>query len=188
MRSWRSWATLRGTLRSMTRQLDTTRMHCHLTRPISMIFSLSAATRYGSYFTSHRTVSMVHTVQVIEVDPLSHSGYEGKHAALHGVGHHSEAFEAFRMMLSKLEQSPDPKIRGELFCEYYRQQRVLISFGQHFVLSMSTQLPRFKMWSSRLSATCHVCSSTLLPDASMTEHNKQQLPRSSRSTMSCGLQ
>ena len=61
-------------------------------------------------------VSMVYAVQVIELDPLSHSGYEGKHAALHGVGHHSEAFEAFRMMLSKLEQSSDPQIRSKLFC------------------------------------------------------------------------
>ena len=63
---------------------------------------------------------MTHAIQVIELDPLSHTGYEGKHAALHGMGRHSEAFETFGVMLSKLEQSPDPQIRGKLFCQYCR--------------------------------------------------------------------
>ena len=54
--------------------------------------------------------------QVIELDPSSHRGYEGKLAALHGMGRYGEAFEAFSMMLSRLEQSPDPHIRGKPFC------------------------------------------------------------------------
>ena len=132
--------------------------------------------------------SVIHAIQVIERDPSFHRGYEGRHAALHGMGRYSEAFEAFRMMLSKLEQSSDPQIRGKLFCQYCRQQRILIDFEQSFVISMSTQLSPFKMWSSRLSATCHVCSSTPLRDVSMTKHNKQRLSRSSRSTTSCDLQ
>ena len=141
------------------------------------------------YFISHhiRRSSVIHTIQAIKLDPSSHSGYEGKHAALHGMGRHSEALEAFRTMLSKLEQSPDPQIRGKLCCQY-RQQKVLIGFGQSFVMSMSTQLPRFEMWSSRLSATCHVSSSTPSPDVSMTKYNKQQRSRGSRSTTSCDLQ
>ena len=65
---------------------------------------------------------MIHTIQVIELDPSSHGGYEGKHAALLGMGRHSESFEAFRMMLSKLDQSPDPQVRGKLFYRYCRQQ------------------------------------------------------------------
>ena len=96
---------------------------------------------------------MIHAIQVIERDPSSHGGYEGKYAALHGMGRHSEAFEAFRVMLMKLEQSPDPQIRGELFCQYCKQQIFLICFEQSFVISMSTQLSPLKMWSSRLSAT-----------------------------------
>ncbi|KAI9455056.1 hypothetical protein HD554DRAFT_2036671 [Boletus coccyginus] len=44
----------------------------------------------------------------IELDPSSYMGYERKHAALHGMGRYGEAFEAFRVMLSTLEQSPDP--------------------------------------------------------------------------------
>ena len=144
--------------------------------------------RYGLYFTSHQTgLSDPYSIQVIELNPSSHRGYEGKHAALHGMGRHSEALEAFRTMLSKLEQSPDPQIRGKLCCQY-RQQKVLIGFGQSFVMSMSTQLPRFEMWSSRLSATCHVSSSTPSPDVSMTKYNKQQRSRGSRSTTSCDLQ
>jgi hypothetical protein len=66
--------------------------------------------------------SVIHTIQVIELDPSSHRGYEGKHAALHGMGRHSEAFDAFRMMFSKLEESPDPHIRGKLFCQYCGQE------------------------------------------------------------------
>ncbi|KAI9571003.1 hypothetical protein HD554DRAFT_235697 [Boletus coccyginus] len=46
----------------------------------------------------------------IELDPSSHTGYERKHAALHDMGHHGEAFAAFKTMLSRLEQSPDPRI------------------------------------------------------------------------------
>ncbi|KAI9461360.1 hypothetical protein HD554DRAFT_1521119 [Boletus coccyginus] len=47
----------------------------------------------------------------IELGPLSHKGYGKKHAALHAMGRHGEAFEAFGMMLSRLEQSPHPHIR-----------------------------------------------------------------------------
>ncbi|KAI9571633.1 hypothetical protein HD554DRAFT_2302552 [Boletus coccyginus] len=49
--------------------------------------------------------------EVIKLDPSSHRGYEGRHAALHGMERHDEAFKAFRIMLSKLEQSPDSQIR-----------------------------------------------------------------------------
>ena len=38
-----------------------------------------------------------------------------RHAALHGIGRYAEAVEAFDLMLSKLEQSPDERIRGESF-------------------------------------------------------------------------
>ncbi|KAI9570056.1 hypothetical protein HD554DRAFT_429967 [Boletus coccyginus] len=46
----------------------------------------------------------------IWLGPLSHMGYERKHAALHAMRRHSEAFDAFRTMLSILEQSPHPHI------------------------------------------------------------------------------
>ena len=145
-------------------------------------------TRYGLYVTSHQTGSVIYAIQVIELDPSSHRGYEAKHAALHGMGHYSEAFEEFRVMLSKLDQSLDPQIRGKLFYQYWRQQKNLIGFGQSSVMTMWTQLRRFEMWSSRLSAACHVCSSTLLPAVSMTRLNRQQLSRNSQSTTSCDLQ
>ena len=75
-------------------------------------------------FISHhiKRSSVIHTIQAIELDPSSHSGYEGKHAALHGMGRHSEALEAFSMMLSKLEKCPDPRVRSKLFCQYFNQQ------------------------------------------------------------------
>ena len=71
---------------------------------------------------SHQLCSVIHTIQVIELNPSSHKGYEGRHAALHGMGRYSKAFEAFSMMLSKLEQSSDLQIRGKLLCQHRRQQ------------------------------------------------------------------
>lgn len=97
----------------MTKPSDTTRMHSRLIRPTYMTFSSSAATRYGLYFRSFRKHLTGLSDQIIESDPLSHEGYEGKHAALVGIGRHGEAFEAFKIMLSKFEQSPDPKVRGK---------------------------------------------------------------------------
>ena len=58
------------------------------------------------------------TTQAIELGPSSHNGYERKHAALHGMERHSEAFEAFKTMISKLEESPDPHIRGRSLYQY----------------------------------------------------------------------
>ena len=51
--------------------------------------------------------------QAIKYDPSSPLGYESKHAALRGAGRHSDAIEAFEMMLSKMSQSFDPVIHGE---------------------------------------------------------------------------
>ena len=77
--------------------------------------------RYGFSFTSHHISVADPYCQVIECDPSSHAGYEGKHDALHGMGRYSEAFEAFRTMLSKLDQSSDPQIHGELSYHYCRR-------------------------------------------------------------------
>ncbi|KAG2354961.1 WD40-repeat-containing domain protein [Suillus spraguei] len=49
--------------------------------------------------------------KVIELDPSYYIGYELKHAALHGAQHYDHAFEAFKIMLSKLDNAPDPEIR-----------------------------------------------------------------------------
>ncbi|KAI9567133.1 hypothetical protein HD554DRAFT_1027555 [Boletus coccyginus] len=46
-----------------------------------------------------------------ELGPLSHTGYQREHAALHAMGRYSEAFDAFRTMLSILERSPHSHIR-----------------------------------------------------------------------------
>ncbi|KAI9454841.1 hypothetical protein HD554DRAFT_2042943 [Boletus coccyginus] len=60
---------------------------------------------------TNNDILLKRSAEDIELDPSSHSGYETKHAALHGIGRHGEAFEAFRVMLSRLEQSPDPHTR-----------------------------------------------------------------------------
>ncbi|KAI9566729.1 hypothetical protein HD554DRAFT_2174161 [Boletus coccyginus] len=83
-----------GDSRGMMGLSDPTRACCPLIQRTPTIFSLSAANA------------------VIELDALSHRGYEGKHIALHGLARHGPAFEALRMMFSKPEQSPDPQIRG----------------------------------------------------------------------------
>ncbi|KAG1768783.1 hypothetical protein EDD22DRAFT_967192 [Suillus occidentalis] len=45
--------------------------------------------------------------KVIELDSSSYLGYQLKHAALHGAHRYDEAIEAFNIMLSKLENTPD---------------------------------------------------------------------------------
>jgi len=83
-----------------------------------MIFFSSGVERYGVCFKPHRTDLVDPYRQDIELDPSSHMGYERKHAALHAMGRRGEAFEAFKMMLSTLEQSSDSHIRSKLFCQY----------------------------------------------------------------------
>ena len=56
---------------------------------------------------------MTRTPQVIKLDPSCYRGYERRHAALHGSQRYPEAFEAFNVMLTTIEQSPDPHVRGE---------------------------------------------------------------------------
>ncbi|KAG9309331.1 hypothetical protein JVU11DRAFT_10823 [Chiua virens] len=56
--------------------------------------------------------------KAIELEPSFYMGYEAKHAALHGMKRYTEAFGAFRTMLSMLERSPDPRIR-ELSLRYF---------------------------------------------------------------------
>jgi hypothetical protein len=65
-------------------------------------------------------------MQVIELYPSSYKGYERKHAVLHGMGRHSEALEAFEIMISKLKEFPDPHIRGEPSYQYWGEQHMLI--------------------------------------------------------------
>ncbi|KAI9567183.1 hypothetical protein HD554DRAFT_1033128 [Boletus coccyginus] len=87
------------------------------TKPNDILLKRSNEVWTVFYVTSNGT-SVIHTIQVIEVDPSSHRRYEGKHAALHGIGCHGEAFEAFRTMLLKLAQSSDSQIR-ELCDQYF---------------------------------------------------------------------
>lgn len=51
--------------------------------------------------------------QVIELDPSSPLGYKRKYVALRGAGHHQDASDAFRMMLSMISESSKPEIRSE---------------------------------------------------------------------------
>ncbi|KAG2118685.1 WD40-repeat-containing domain protein [Suillus discolor] len=49
--------------------------------------------------------------KVIELNPSSYLGYELKYAALRGARHYDDAFKAFKIMLSMLDDAPDPHIR-----------------------------------------------------------------------------
>ncbi|KAG0701427.1 hypothetical protein DFH29DRAFT_1000285 [Suillus ampliporus] len=49
--------------------------------------------------------------KVVELDPSSYIGYELKHTALHGAQRYDEAVKAFKIMLSRLADSPDAEIR-----------------------------------------------------------------------------
>ena len=84
-------------------------------------------TRYGLCISCHiKRASMIRIIQAIELDPSSHNGYERKHAALHGMKRHTEAFEAFKTMISRLEESPDPHIRGASY-QYCAEQHIYIN-------------------------------------------------------------
>ncbi|KAG2340691.1 hypothetical protein BDR05DRAFT_500149 [Suillus weaverae] len=61
--------------------------------------------------------------KVIELNPASHLGYELKHAALRGEQRYDDASEAFTIMLSKLDDAPDPQIR-QLRQQYVSQSEV----------------------------------------------------------------
>ena len=52
-----------------------------------------------------------------------------KHAALHGARRHEEAVEAFNTMLLKLEESPNQRIRGELFPRHHSDQPMFIEMN-----------------------------------------------------------
>ena len=56
---------------------------------------------------------LMNGTQVIKLDPSSVLGYERKHAALHGMGCHDDAANAFETMLLKMSESSDSEIRGE---------------------------------------------------------------------------
>jgi hypothetical protein len=58
---------------------------------------------------SYRFVFDAHfgDTQVIELNPSSYFGYQLKHAALHGAHRYDEAIDAFKIMLSKLDNAPD---------------------------------------------------------------------------------
>ncbi|KAG2339568.1 hypothetical protein BDR05DRAFT_1003235 [Suillus weaverae] len=49
--------------------------------------------------------------KVTELNSLSYLGYNLKHAALHGAQRYDEAIQAFRIMLSKLDNVPDTETR-----------------------------------------------------------------------------
>jgi hypothetical protein len=51
-------------------------------------------------------------VQVIELNPSSYVGYELKYTALHGALRYDEAFEAFKIMQSKLDDDPDAHMQS----------------------------------------------------------------------------
>ena len=55
----------------------------------------------------------MHYQQVIKLNPLLPWGYELKHVALHKAGDYNNTISAFKEMLLKMEQSPDPDIHCE---------------------------------------------------------------------------
>ncbi|KAG2339395.1 hypothetical protein BDR05DRAFT_967930, partial [Suillus weaverae] len=61
--------------------------------------------------------------KVIDLNSLSYLGYNLKHAALHGAQRYDEAIQAFQMMLSKLDNTPDIQTR-KLRQQYLRPSEV----------------------------------------------------------------
>ena len=64
------------------------------------------------------------------VDPSSPYGYEVKHTALHKAGDYGDAVDAFEVMLSKMAQSPDPKVQRELYPRYHDKDDLFTLFNR----------------------------------------------------------
>ncbi|KAG2087180.1 uncharacterized protein F5147DRAFT_764851 [Suillus discolor] len=98
--------------------------------------TLSAAVQLysssGSYF-AHRskvklgrrlyTEALLDAQKVIELNPSSYLGYKLKHAALYEARRYDDAIESFRIMLSKLDDALDSRIR-QLRKQYVSPSRV----------------------------------------------------------------
>ena len=65
--------------------------------------------------------------QAITFDVTEPSGYEAMRAALHGAGRYEDAIQTFEIMLSKIDQSPDPEIRGESGARFNDKDDLLTS-------------------------------------------------------------
>ncbi|KAG1816705.1 WD40-repeat-containing domain protein [Suillus subaureus] len=85
---------------------------------LSAVFGRDSS--YDSYFAHRCKVKLGQKLyaealsdanKVIELNSLSYIGYGLKHTALHGAQRYDDAFEAFTIMLSKLDDTPDPQIR-----------------------------------------------------------------------------
>lgn len=61
-----------------------------------------------------REDALLDVQKVIALDSRSYLGYQLKHAALHGAQRYDEAIEAFQVMLSKLDSTPNTQVRGEV--------------------------------------------------------------------------
>ncbi|KAG1821954.1 WD40-repeat-containing domain protein [Suillus subaureus] len=57
--------------------------------------------------------------KVIELNPSSYLGYELKHAALHGAQHYADAFEAFKIMSSKLDNHDTSDVQMQKLHQKY---------------------------------------------------------------------
>ncbi|KAG2357192.1 hypothetical protein BDR07DRAFT_1612658 [Suillus spraguei] len=57
-------------------------------------------------------IALLDAEMAIDFNPSSYIGYQLKHAVLHDARRYDEAFEAYKMMLSKLENTPDTQTRN----------------------------------------------------------------------------
>ena len=66
------------------------------------------------YCTIERFMDQAHSddTQVTDLNPCSYLGFHLKHAALRGARQYGQAIEAFKVMLSKLDDAHDPDMRG----------------------------------------------------------------------------
>lgn len=132
-------------------------------------------TRYVSFIV-RKHVLADEDPQVIKLDASLPVGYERKYVALRGAGHHEDALDAFKMMLSKMSESLNLEIRGEGY-----------GFGpnlspdlalQRTIASTSGRGMRFAAPLRIQSVTRHGCS--LTPPRVVSAKNESRLLHSSR--------
>ncbi|KAG2142890.1 uncharacterized protein EDB93DRAFT_598081 [Suillus bovinus] len=79
-----------------------------LSPPSDAVFAKRSQAKLGKMMWME---ALLDAQKVIRLDPSSHIGYKLKHAAFHGAQSYDEAITAFKMMLSKLDDTPDAETR-----------------------------------------------------------------------------
>ncbi|KAG1734780.1 heterokaryon incompatibility protein-domain-containing protein [Suillus lakei] len=104
--------------------------------------------------------------KVIQLNPSSHIGYKLEHAAFHGAQCYDEAITAFRMMLSKLDNSPSTETQ-KLCQQYLSPSKVDHAIRKVIDAQLDNAPPHIRAFKTSIEYKELVSSTTMHPDLQM---------------------